>query len=117
MPFTIPHIVLAPTVSRLHGFGERAYLQRLLRTAIAGMCAALVPMLMVLILFGRPLVQIVFGAAYGDAWLPLALLCLGQLIFWFFRMGPILLAMPSSERQLTLINRGPVSAAIDTEEV
>lgn len=117
MPVTILHIVLAPTVSRLHRFGQRAELQQLLRTASAGMCAALVPMLIILLLFGRPLVQLVFGPAYADAWLPLALLCAGQLVFGFFGMGPILLAMADSERHLTVIylvavGTGIVAAAI-----
>jgi O-antigen/teichoic acid export membrane protein len=112
MPVTILHIVLAPTVSRLHRFGEHVQLQQLLRTASAGMCAALFPMLIVLVLFGRPLVQIIFGTAYGDAWLPLALLCFGQLIFGLFGMGPILLAMADSERHLTLIYLTAVGAGV-----
>jgi O-antigen/teichoic acid export membrane protein len=112
MPVTILHIVLAPTVSRLHRFGQHAELQRLLRTASAGMCAVLVPMLIVLLLFGRPLVQLVFGPVYGDAWLPLVLLCAAQLVFGFFGMGPILLAMADSERHLTIIYLVAVGAGV-----
>jgi O-antigen/teichoic acid export membrane protein len=103
MPVTILHIVLAPTVSRLHRFGERAELQKLLRLASGSMCAILIPMLLVLLLFGRPLVELVFGAVYGDAWLPLVVLCGAQVVVGFFGMGPILLAMAESERHLTLI--------------
>jgi O-antigen/teichoic acid export membrane protein len=103
MPVTILHIVLAPTVSRLYRFGDRVELQALLRTASAGMCAVLVPMLIVMLLFGRPLVQFVFGPMYADAALPLTILCAAQLVLGFFGMGPIFLAMADSERHLTLI--------------
>jgi O-antigen/teichoic acid export membrane protein len=103
MPVTILHVVLAPTVSRLYRFGEHAELQRLLRFASASMCLALIPMFLVLLAFGRPLVELVFGHAYAGAWLPLTLLCAAQVIFGFFGMGPILLAMADSERHLTRI--------------
>jgi O-antigen/teichoic acid export membrane protein len=112
MPVTILHIVLAPTLSRLHRFGQRAELQRLLRVASGGMCLLLVPMLGVLVGFGRPLVDLVFGTVYGDAWIPLALLCGAQLIFSFFGMGPILLAMADCERQLTVIYVVAVAAGV-----
>jgi O-antigen/teichoic acid export membrane protein len=69
-------------------------------------------MLAVLLLFGRPLVEFVFGQVYGDAWIPLAILCVAQLILGFFGMGPILLAMADSERHLTLIYVVAVSAGV-----
>jgi O-antigen/teichoic acid export membrane protein len=112
MPVTIFHIVLGPTVSRLHDFGSRVELQRLLRIVSAGSCAVLLPMLVVLLLFGRPLVEIVFGDAYADAALPLAILCAAQLVFGFFGMGPILLAMVGGERPLTLIYVVAVGAGV-----
>jgi len=114
MPVTILHIVLAPTVSRLHRFGERAELQRVLRFASGSMCLVIVPMLAILLLFGRPLVEFVFGQVYGEAWLPLAILCAAQLILGFFGMGPILLAMADSERHLTFIYVVAVSAGVIT---
>ena len=112
MPVTILHIVLAPTISRLHRFGEREELQRLLRFVSAAICAVLLPMLVLLLLLGRPLVEIIFGHVYGDAALPLAILCAAQLVFGFFGMGPILLAMAGSERHLTLIYLVAVGAGI-----
>ncbi len=103
MPLTILHVVLAPTVSRLFQFGETRELQRLLRWSSALMVALLVPMLVILLLFGQPLVTFVFGAAYAGSTVPLVLLCAAQLAAGFFGMGPILLAMCDSERHLSLI--------------
>lgn len=103
MPVTILHVTLAPQVARLHHLEARAELQALLKRASAMMVAALVPMLLGLLLFGRWLVTLVFGPVYADAWLPLALLCAGQVAFALFGMGPILLAMTGGERELTRI--------------
>lgn len=103
MPVTILHIVYAPTVSKLFKFGERDQLQRLLRQSSAAMVVVLLPILLILLLVGQPLIKLLFGAAYGDAWLPLALLCAAQLALGLFGMGPILLAMCDSERHLSLI--------------
>jgi O-antigen/teichoic acid export membrane protein len=103
MPLTILHVVLAPTVSRLFQFRETQELQRLLRWSSGLMVALLVPMLIILLLFGRPLVTFVFGPAYAGSTMPLVLLCAAQLAAGFFGMGPILLAMCDSERHLTLI--------------
>ena len=103
MPVTILHMVLAPTVSRLFRRGERVELQRLLRFSSAVVVAVLLPMLLGLLLFGRPLIELVFGSVYGGAWLPLVVLCGAQLVFGMFGMGPILLAMADSERHLTQI--------------
>jgi O-antigen/teichoic acid export membrane protein len=112
MPVTILHIVLAPTVSRLYRFGEHAELQRLLRLVSGSMVMVLIPMLLVLTLFGRPLVVLVFGHVYSDAWLPLAILCVAQVVLGFFGMGPILLAMADSERHLTVIYLVAVTAGV-----
>jgi O-antigen/teichoic acid export membrane protein len=101
MPVTVLHVILAPSVSRLYQFGEVEELQALLRRTSAIMTALLVPMLLTLVFFGREIVVLVFGPAYADSTVPLILLCASQLVFGFFGMGPILLAMCDKEKQLT----------------
>lgn len=103
MPVTILHIIQAPTVSRLHDFGHTEQLQRLLSTTSAALFAIVLPIVAASWLIGRPAIVLVFGAEYANAWLPLFLLCVGQLLFAFFGMGPILLAMCHGERALTRI--------------
>lgn len=103
MPVTILHVIFAPTVSRLHRSGATAELQILLGkislTAIAIVAAITLGCLLV----GRPLINLVFGAAYDGSWAPLTILCVAQLAFAMFGMGPILLAMCHRERQLARI--------------
>ncbi len=112
MPVTILHIILAPSVSRLNEFGEKAELQRLLSWTAAALVGVMVPITLAAWLIGRPLISFVFGAPYAGAWLALFLLTCAQLVNGLFGMGPILLAMCGGERQLIRIYAVAVGAAI-----
>jgi len=112
MPVTIFHILLAPTLSRLHAAGDKAEMQRLLSWTARAMTAIMVPIAAGAWLIGKPLIALVFGAAYAAAWLPLFLLTLAQLIYGFFGMGPILLAMCDGERDLIRIYVIAVGSAL-----
>ena len=112
MPVTILHIILAPSVSRLNEFGEKAELQRLLTWTAAALIGVMIPITLAAWLIGRPLIAFVFGAPYAGAWLALFLLTCAQLVNGLFGMGPILLAMCGGERQLIRIYAIAVGAAI-----
>jgi len=112
MPLTIMHIVLAPTLSRLNATGDRKELQRVLDWTSAVLVATMIPVTLASWTVGKPLIILVFGAAYADAWLPLALLTTAQLVYALFGMGPILLAMCGGERQLIRIYTLAVGTAI-----
>ena len=112
MPVTIFHILLAPTLSRLHAANNRAELQRLLSWSAAAMTAIMLPIALAAWFLGKPVVGLVFGAPYADAWLPLFLLTLAQLIYALFGMGPILLAMCDGERDLIRIYAIAVGCAV-----
>lgn len=112
MPVTILHIILAPTLSRLNAAGDRQELQRVLGWSSAALLATMIPVTLASWTIGRPLISIVFGAAYATAWLPLALLTTAQLIYALFGMGPILLAMCGGERTLIRIYVVAIGTAI-----
>lgn len=103
LPISILHIINAPTVSKLYSFGQTKELQRLLSATSAWLVAAVTPITLAAWFIGKPAITLVFGAAYADAWLPLFIMCVGQLIFGLFGMGPILLAMCEGERYLIKI--------------
>lgn len=103
MPISILHIIQAPAVSKLHKFGDRQGLQQLLSMTSAWMVLLIGPITIATWLIGRPAIALVFGPAYEEAWLPLFILCLSQLLFGLFGMGPILLAMCDGERHLIRI--------------
>ena len=112
MPVTIFHILLAPSLSRLHAAADKAGMQRLLQLSAGAMTAVMLPVAIGAWFLGKPLIAVVFGAPYADAWLPLFLLTLAQLIYAVFGMGPILLAMCDGERDLIRIYLIAVGAAV-----
>jgi len=112
MPVTIFHVLLAPTISRLFQAGQLAELQRLLTWTSRAMLAIMVPATAIAWFAGKFLVGLVFGLPYQDAWLPLFILTLVQLTYAAFGMGPILLAMCDSERDLIRIYAIAVGCAL-----
>ena len=112
MPVTIVHVLLAPTLSRLHAAGDTREMQRVLSWAATGLTAIMLPIALAAWFIGKPLIILVFGAAYADAWLPLFLLTLAQTIYALFGMGPVLLAMCDGERDLIRIYAIAVGSAV-----
>jgi O-antigen/teichoic acid export membrane protein len=103
MPVTILHVILAPRLGPLHKGGRVSELQSLLSNASATLTLAVLPIALAAWVIGRPAIEIVFGHEYGAAWLPLFLLCISQLCFAIFGMGPILVAMCEGDRALIKI--------------
>jgi O-antigen/teichoic acid export membrane protein len=103
LPVTILHVILAPNVAQLYKENRKPELQRLLSLTSAAMVAMVAPITVAAYLIGRPAIEIVFGAEYGPAWLPLFYLCVAQLAYGLFGMGPILLSMCQVERKLLTI--------------
>ena len=103
MPVTILHIVLAPRLGPLQKAGRIVELQQLLSRTSMTLVLAVLPIALAAWLIGREAIELVFGLPYSSAWLPLFLMCVAQLLFALFGMGPILLAMCEGERQLIRI--------------
>lgn len=112
MPVTIFHILLAPTLSRLHDSGNTEEMQKILTWTASAMTAIMAPVALGAWFFGKALISLVFGASYAGAWLPLFVLTLAQLAYSFFGMGPILLAMCDGERDLIRIYATAVGIAV-----
>ena len=100
-PLSIVNVVLAPTLARLAAAGDRGRLQRLMAISALAMFATAIVALAAILLIGKPLIALVFGASYEPAWLPLVLLTCAQAINGFFGVGWVLLSMSGGERRLT----------------
>src|SRR5665213_4286852 len=111
-PLSVLQVVLAPTLARLHGSGEREKLQFLLTAAAALMLAAGCTALLVVAFGGQWLISTVFGHRYAGAWLPFLLLTIAQAISAFFGVGFVQLAMGGAERELTVCYVASVGASI-----
>lgn len=103
MPVTIFHILLAPTLSRLHAVRSTQQMQSVLTWAAASMTAITLVVSVAAWFLGKSAISLVFGPVYAGAWLPLFILTLVQFVYAVFGMGPILLAMCGGERALIRI--------------
>jgi len=99
-PLSVLHVVLAPTLARLHFEGRTAQLQRLLGIAALLMLGAAIAATAFIALAGQWLITFLFGADYAGAWLPLLILCIAQSAGAFFGVAFILLGVAEGEREL-----------------
>ena len=74
------NMALAPQLARLYNAGEKEKLQRVVTLSVRAVCAISLPVALVLIVWGEPIVGFVFGNEYSGAADALAILCIGQLI-------------------------------------
>ncbi|WP_455380826.1 flippase [Acidihalobacter prosperus] len=80
LSLTAANLYIAPRISALYSQGELHDLQYILRLSVRSSFAFSVLFAVFLWLTGRTLIGMVFGAAYVAAYVPLSILCLGQLI-------------------------------------
>lgn len=87
-----------PAIARLHGLGERTRLQALVKKS--GRTAFIISLFMslVLVLFGRQLLTWIFGDAFAGSYVPLAILCVGQVALAYAGWAVLVLNMTGNER-------------------
>jgi O-antigen/teichoic acid export membrane protein len=77
---TAINLALAPQVARLYQSGDIQKLQRMITLTTRGAVAVSLPVAVVFIVWGRPLIRLMFGIEYLAAATALVVLCIGQLI-------------------------------------
>ena len=97
----VVNLVASPQFSRLYTRGERRQLQRLAVLCARASLAIALPVALVFIAFGQPLLAFVVGQEYVSGSIALAILAIGQLVN--AGMGPVvlLLDMTGHERIVT----------------
>ena len=96
---TAVNLVLAPHVTTLYQEGRMEELQNLVTFATRIAFAIAVPVAIVLIVFGKPIVAWVFGEEYIEASLSLGILSIGQLINVSAGSVVVILNMAGYERE------------------
>ena len=76
----VVNMAIQPTISRLYAAGEMQKLQRVITTAARVTVALALPAALMLSLFGRPILGLVFGNEFERGALCLAILCGAQVI-------------------------------------
>lgn len=82
IPFglTAVNMAIAPDVAEMFTRGEKKRLQHMVSKSILAVMAFALPVALGLILGGKWIIPFVFGQEYAPAYLPLVILCLGQLV-------------------------------------
>lgn len=96
------NMVIAPHFARLHARGEHEKLQRLATRSAQAVLVIAVPMVLLFLLLGEPLIGWIFGEDYVPGYWPLVILCVGQLINALVGSVGVLLNMTGHEREVTV---------------
>jgi len=72
--------IQAPHIAQLYATGDMKRLQKMITRSSQAVTAIAVPAVIVIFLFGKPIIRFLFGAEYTDAHLPLMILAVGQLV-------------------------------------
>jgi O-antigen/teichoic acid export membrane protein len=96
---TSVNIVMGPYISRLHNSGDKERLQKMLRSSARFILLAALPVAAVFIVFGKVLLEIIYGAGYIAAYRPLVILCFGQVINAAMGSVGLILNMTGHERE------------------
>jgi len=111
IPFGLQAVNMAmgPTVAEMFARGEKNRLQRMISKSILAVLAFAFPLSLILILGGKWIIPFVFGAEYTSAYVPLVILCMGQLVNAGMGSVGLILNMAGLER---FTARGVAIAAI-----
>jgi O-antigen/teichoic acid export membrane protein len=101
-PLAAVNAAIAPTAARLWSGGDHAALRRLVTVSARGVLLASLPVALTFVVFGRPILSLLFGAEFGDADLALAIVSLGQVVNAATGSVAVLLMMTSHQRQATI---------------
>jgi len=95
------NMAIAPTVAELYSKGEKDRLQNIVSKSVLLITAFALPVALVLILFGNRFIPLVFGQEYSLAYVPLVILCFGQLFNACAGSVGVILNMIGLERYVT----------------
>lgn len=93
------NMVVAPRFSRLFTQNNMQELQTMVTRSSRAIMIIALPTVLVVVVFGRRILGIVFGEEYEVGYLPWVILALGQLFNAFFGSVSMLLNMTNNERQ------------------
>jgi O-antigen/teichoic acid export membrane protein len=95
--------IQAPHIAHLYATGDMKRLQKLITRSSQAILAIAAPTVVVLLVFGKPLIALLFGAEYVAAYVPLTILATGQLVNAGMGSVASLLNMTGHERDTTRI--------------
>lgn len=106
LSLTVVNLISAPQIAQYAKSGDYQKLEQVARHSVRIALALAFPISIFLIIMGKPIIGLSFGDAFREpVWLPLAILCIGQLCNVYFGSVGTVLNMSGYERN-TLIGVG-----------
>ncbi|MBM7333634.1 polysaccharide biosynthesis C-terminal domain-containing protein [Alloalcanivorax marinus] len=105
LSLAIVNLVISPYIVKAFKSGNKKELQKLAKYTARGALFVAAPLAIVLIIFGKEIVTLLFGGEYaGASYWPLAILCVGQVVNVYCGSVGNLLSMSGHERD-TLVGQ------------
>lgn len=95
--------IQGPHIAHLYAKGDMQRLQTMVTRSSQAILMFAVPIVLVIVLFGERIIRTIFGAEYQAAYIPLLILCVGQLVNASMGSVASLLNMTGHERDTTRI--------------
>lgn len=96
---SITNSVLAPHIVRLHKSGDINKLKKIVKLGGKISFYGALPVILVFFLYGRSLLELVYGVEYVNSYIPLIVLSLGQIVNAYYSTTSLLLTMTGYERE------------------
>lgn len=93
--------IQAPHIAHLYALGDMQTLQKMITKGSRAIVAVALPMVLVFVLFGQVIIRLTFGEMYADSYVPMVILCIGQLVNASVGSVAWLLNMTGHERDAT----------------
>lgn len=93
--------IQGPHIANLYAKGDMQKLQHMMTRSAQGILVIAIPVVIVIFLFGKLIIRAVYGVAFETAYVPLLILCIGQLVNASMGSVASLLNMTGHERDTT----------------
>jgi O-antigen/teichoic acid export membrane protein len=112
MPLQMVNFLVMGSIAELKVQGRLQDLERLLRQTAGVAAVPSIMALCIMLVAGRPILEIVFGGFYSDAALPLAFLCVGQMVLTWAGSSHCALLMTGHQNSALAVNSVAAAALI-----
>ena len=93
--------IQGPHIAHLYATGDMRRLQKMVTRSAQAILATSLPIVLVFVVFGEFIIRTLFGPAFTAAYLPMVILCVGQLVNASLGSVASLLNMSGNERDTT----------------
>lgn len=93
------NILIAPYLVQYYEKKEKQLLQKLIQKSAQVIMVITMPIVIIILIFGKQIIGKFFGQEYIDAYMPLCIICIGQLINAVFGSVGLILNMTGHEKE------------------